>query len=231
MRSLCCGISAGAIAPAGGLTRQFWGSTRFATESSPGPRCSTSIRSRLPNSWRHPAGRWHSTSAGIDTGPQQRPDIETTVMTSASGRIEFVMLAVTPIAGRGGEGDRREPRPARSGCHRVLDPHFGQAPGLGCGPPDDGDCGRGQPGALGVDIAYLDPDHHRVPGRAGRVPRDLEQARAEEEHHPGIVWRAELPVDGQAQYVAVEAAAAVQIAGPQQDPAAQNVHAAISAAR
>jgi ketosteroid isomerase-like protein len=28
MRSLCCGISAGAIAPAGGLTRQFWGSTR-----------------------------------------------------------------------------------------------------------------------------------------------------------------------------------------------------------
>jgi hypothetical protein len=42
----------------------------------------------------------------------------------------------------------------------------------------------------------------------GRVPGDLEQARAEEEHHPGIVWMAELPVDGQAQYVAVEAAAA-----------------------
>jgi hypothetical protein len=63
------------------------------------------------------------------------------------------------------------------------------------------------------------------------VPGDLEQARAEEEHHPGIVRRAELPVDGQAQHVAVEAAAAVQVAGPQQDPAAQNVHATISAAR
>ena len=39
----------------------------------------------------------------------------------------------------------------------------------------------------------------------------------------------ELPVDGQAQRVAVEAAATVQVAGPQQDPAAQNVHATISA--
>jgi len=89
----------------------------------------------------------------------------------------------------------------------------------------------GQPGVPGVDIPYLDPDHHRVPGRAGRVPGDLEQARAGEEHHPGIVWRAELPVDGQAQYVAVEAAAAVQVTGPQQDPPAQNFHATISASR
>jgi hypothetical protein len=48
---------------------------------------------------------------------------------------------------------------------------------------------------------------------------------------PGIAGKAELPVDGQAQYVAVEAAAAVQIAGPQDDPAAQNVHPTISAAR
>jgi hypothetical protein len=52
-----------------------------------------------------------------------------------------------------------------------------------------------------------------VPGRAGRVPGDLEQARAEEEHHSGIAGRGELPVDGQAQYVAVEAAAAVQSLG------------------
>jgi hypothetical protein len=113
----------------------------------------------------------------------------------------------------------------------VLDPHLGQAPGLGCGFPDDGDCRRRQPGVLGVDIAYLDPDHHRLPGRTDRVPRDLQQSRAEEEHHPGIVRGAEFAVDGQAQHVAVEAAAAVQVAGPQQDPAAQNVHAAISAAR
>ena len=64
-----------------------------------------------------------------------------------------------------------------------------------------------------------------------RVPGDLEQPLAEEEHHPGIVGGTELPVDGQAQQVAVEAAAAVQVAGPQQDPAAQNVHASISASR
>src|SRR5262245_24556071 len=62
------------------------------------------------------------------------------------------------------------------------------------------------------------------------MPGDLEQSRAEEEHHPGIVGRAELPVDGQAQYVAVEAVAAVQVAGPQECPAAQNVHATSSTA-
>ena len=37
------------------------------------------------------------------------------------------------------------------------------------------------------------------------MPGDLKQPGAKEEHHPGIVGRAELPVDGQAQYVAVEA--------------------------
>jgi hypothetical protein len=36
---------------------------------------------------------------------------------------------------------------------------------------------------------------------------------AEEEDHSGIVWKAELPVDGQAQQVAVEAAATVYVAG------------------
>ena len=61
-----------------------------------------------------------------------------------------------------------------------------KAPGLNCRAPDDGDCGRGQPGVLGADIPYLDPDHDRVPGRAGRVPGDLEQPLAEEEHQPGM---------------------------------------------
>ena len=89
----------------------------------------------------------------------------------------------------------------------------------------------GQPGMLGVNIADLEPDHHRVPGRPGRVPGDLEQPLAEEEHQPGVVRRAELPVDGQAEDIAVEAAAAVQVAGAQQDPAAQNVHGTIPASR
>ena len=68
-------------------------------------------------------------------------------------------------------------------------------------------------------------------GRAGTVPGYLGQSRAGEEHHAGILRGAELPVDGQAEYIAVEATAAVQVAGPQQDPAAQNVHATISASR
>ena len=40
-----------------------------------------------------------------------------------------------------------------------------------------------------------------------------------------MIRRAELPVDGQAQHVAVEAKTAVQVAGADEDPAAQNVHA------
>jgi hypothetical protein len=69
----------------------------------------------------------------------------------------------------------------------ILDPHFGQALRLGGLLPDDQGSGRGQPGVLGTDISYLDPDHHRAAGRALRVAGDLEQPLAEEEHHPGIV--------------------------------------------
>jgi len=107
----------------------------------------------------------------------------------------------------------------------ILDPHLDQSPGLGHGFPDDRDSGRSQPGMLLADIPYLDPDHDRAPCSASRVPRDLKQSLAEEEHHPRMVWRAELPVDGQTQHVAVEAEAAVQVAGAHEDPAAQNVHA------
>ncbi len=42
-------------------------------------------------------------------------------------------------------------------------------------------------------------------GRAGTVPGYLGQSRAGEEHHAGILRGAELPVDGQAEYIAVEA--------------------------
>ena len=72
--------------------------------------------------------------------------------------------------------------PSGSSIHISVRPQ-GSAGGL----PDDRDSGRGQPGVLGADIPYLDPDHHRAPGRAVRVPGDLEQPLAEEEHHPGIV--------------------------------------------
>jgi hypothetical protein len=100
----------------------------------------------------------------------------------------------------------------------VLDPHLDQSLGLGCRCPDDRDAGLGQPRVLAADIPYLDPDHHRAPGRTGRVSGDLEESRAEEEHHPGIIRGTELPVDRQAEDVAVEATA-VQVAGAQEDPA------------
>ena len=63
------------------------------------------------------------------------------------------------------------------------------------------------------------------------MPGDFEQSLPEEEHHAGIIRRAELPLDSQAQDVAVEAPTALQVAGAQENPAAQNVHATISASR
>src|SRR5271166_2200836 len=107
---------------------------------------------------------------------------------------------------------------------RVLDPHFGQPPGLRRGLAEDRNSGRGEPVALGVDIPHLEPDQHRAPGGAGRVSGDLEQPRAEEEHQPRILGRPELPVDRQPEYVAVETTAAAQVGRAQQDPAAQHLH-------
>ena len=45
-----------------------------------------------------------------------------------SCRIGFVTLAVTPIRGHGGAGDRREPRPGRSGCRRDPGSTFRSGP-------------------------------------------------------------------------------------------------------
>ena len=114
---------------------------------------------------------------------------------------------------------------------RILDLHFDQPPGLGNRLPHDRNAGGGQPGVLGADVPDLDPDHHRPAGRAVGMPGDLEEPGTEEEDYPGIPWRAELPVDGQAEQVTVEAPAAVQVAGAQPEPAAQNVHAIIPPSR
>ena len=63
------------------------------------------------------------------------------------------------------------------------------------------------------------------------MPGDFDQGLAEKEHYSGIFLRPELPVDGQAQHVAVEATAPAQVAGAQEETAAENVHATISASR
>jgi hypothetical protein len=106
----------------------------------------------------------------------------------------------------GGTLDEHDPEAVR-----VLDPHFGQPPGLHRGLAADRNPGRGQPLMLGVNIPYLEPDHHRAPGRIRRTAGDLQQSRAEEEHHPRILGRPELPVDRQAQHVAVETTASPRV--------------------
>jgi len=65
----------------------------------------------------------------------------------------------------------------------VLDPHLDQAPGLRCWLAHDRDSDRGQPGVLGVNIADLNPDHHRAPGR-----RVEENAQCRRYLQRGISW-------------------------------------------
>jgi hypothetical protein len=111
----------------------------------------------------------------------------------------------------------------------ILDPHLDQPPRLRFGSAEDEDSGGGQPVVLGPNVAHLHPDHHGLPGRAGGLPRDLEQSWAEEEHHAGIIRRPELPVHGESEDVAIETAAAVKVARAEEDPAAENVHGTIAA--
>ena len=61
--------------------------------------------------------------------------------------MEFVILAVTPIAGHGGGVIGGNLDQDDLDAIGVLDPPFGQAPGLRCGFADDGCCGHGQPGS------------------------------------------------------------------------------------
>jgi uncharacterized protein YciI len=119
----------------------------------------------------------------------------------------------------GGDLDEDEPHAVR-----VLDPHLGQPPRLFDRLAQDPGPGRGQAAVLGADVPYLQPDHDRAPGRPGSVPGHLEQSLAEEEHHAGIVGWPELAVHRQAQHVAVEPPAPVQVSGTQQDAAAQDLH-------
>ena len=122
--------------------------------------------------------------------------------------------------------DENDPDPVR-----ILDPHLDQPPGLGHRRPENADPRRGKPLVLGADVAHLKPDRRRGPRGAGGTPGHLQQPTAEEENHPWISWRAELPVDRQPQHVAVETAASAEVGGPQQDPAAQDVHVPIVAAQ
>ena len=69
------------------------------------------------------------------------------------------------------------------------------------------------------------------PGAPDALPETSSNPWPRKKTIPGMARRAELPVDGQAQDVAVEAEAAVQVAGAQEDPAAENVHATIPPSR
>jgi hypothetical protein len=93
----------------------------------------------------------------------------------------------------------------------VLDVHLDQAPGFRSWLPHNRDSVRGQPGMLAMNIADLDPDHHRGPGPAA-CPATSSCPWSGKNTSPGSSGRAELPANRQAQQVTVEAAAAVQVA-------------------
>ena len=70
------------------------------------------------------------------------------------------------------------------------------------------------------------------PGGSAACPETSSKAcLPEKEHYPGIFLLPELPVDGQAQHVAVEATARPKSLGRRRIRLLQNVHATISASR
>jgi len=113
----------------------------------------------------------------------------------------------------------------------VLDPHLDQSPGLGRWPSQNTHASLSQLLCLSANIPDLEPEHQRVSRRAATTPGHLQESLAQEEHHPWIIHRSELPVDRQTQHVAVEMAAPAEVGRAQQNPAAKYVHAAILAAR
>jgi hypothetical protein len=119
-----------------------------------------------------------------------------------------------------GDLDQRDAYPVR-----ILDPHFQQAPGFPAWHAGDGHPGRGQPRMLGVDVTHLQTELEDTPGiPVHRLPGNLEEALPQEENQPGIVGRAELATDGQAEDIAIETATAPRTGRAEQDPAVQYLH-------
>jgi hypothetical protein len=67
----------------------------------------------------------------------------------------------------------------------VLDPHLGQSPRLGYRCTKNAGTGRGQPLMLSVNISHLKPEHHRLPGSAGRVAGDFQNPEPTKKTTPG----------------------------------------------
>lgn len=110
---------------------------------------------------------------------------------------------------------------------RIRDPHLHQPPGLAPRLAQDRDSSVSQPVVLGVDVSDLEPQRDRISGWVGGLTADLEKTVAREEDQAGRVGAAELSVDGQAQQVTIEAVAAGEVGGTQENSAAEYLHAAI----
>jgi hypothetical protein len=105
---------------------------------------------------------------------------------AASSSRPLVTRVVALIEGRAVAGDRREPRPERSG--RRPGPRSTSRSIPTTRRSDHAEYARLPPraGMLSLNVAHLEPDHHRAACGAGRAPGHFEESRAEKEHHPRI---------------------------------------------
>jgi hypothetical protein len=85
----------------------------------------------------------------------------------------------------------------------IFDPHLDESPGLPSGRPGDRHTDGGQPLVFTGDIPHLKP-YFEPHGWLLGMTRDLEQAVAQEVDDAATLRWAELPIDGQAEDVAVE---------------------------
>ena len=106
----------------------------------------------------------------------------------------------------------------------ILDPHLGQAPWLYPGLAQNSHACGAEPLMLRLHVPHLEPDHHRLLRSGSPVPGDFQQPSAQEEHRRRVSGGTELPVDGQAQHIAVELPAPAKVGRAEQNPAAEYIH-------
>jgi hypothetical protein len=92
--------------------------------------------------------------------------------------------AITPIAGHGGEGNRQDLGQDDPEAVGVLDPHFGQPPGLRHRLPQDRDSGRGQRACSAWTSRTWIQIITEDPGGPAACPETSSSPLAGVEHHP-----------------------------------------------
>jgi len=135
-------------------------------------------------------------------------------------RLGSTAVAVKLAAGHGAQGNRREPRPGRSGI--LPGPRSASRSSPGAWARDPGWHGRrpGQAGRTRRGHRDPDPDHPRVPGGLAAWPGTSSRRWQRKEHLPGIGGGADSRHAAQRAGHRGRSGCCGEVAGADEDPAA-----------